>query len=143
MSDKIQLDLPVLLPDVPDARDACVRRLIGSLTGHDGVEQAHIVEAADGMPDLLCIHYDSKVLTLPRIRQMAQRLGAELTDHIGHVVWKIEGLRHLRRARRVAERMRRIAGVVEAEATATGLLRVEFNRDLAIEAALRAVLRGA
>ncbi len=137
----MKLDLPILLPDVPDTRDRCVRRLISSLEGHDGVEQAHVVTAADGLPDRLCIHYDSKVLALPRIRQMAERLGAELTDHFGHVVWIVQGLRHPRRARTVAERLRRLPGVVEVEASAAGLLRVEFYRDSAVEASLRVLLR--
>ncbi|MFQ5569510.1 MAG: HAD-IC family P-type ATPase, partial [Rhodothermales bacterium] len=142
MAEKLQLDIPILLPDVPDARDHCVRRLISSLKGHNGVEKAHIVEATDDHPDRLCIHYDPEVLPLPRIRQMAERLGTELTDHFGHAVWTVEGLRHPRRARTVAERLRKSTGVIEAEATAAGLVRVEFKRDLTGEAALRDALRG-
>ncbi len=140
MAEKLRLDIPILLPDVPDARDRCVRRLIGSLTGLDGVEHAHIVEATDDHADRLCIHYDPEVMSLPRIRQMAERLGTELTDHFGHVIWNVEGLRHPRRARTVAERLRRTAGVIEAEATSAGLIRAEFKRDITSEAALRDAL---
>ena len=140
MAEKLQLDIPLLLPDVPDARDHCVHRLISSLADHDGVERAHLVEATDGHPDRLCIHYDPEALTLPRIRLMAERLGAELTDHFGHTVWNVAGLRHPRRARTVAERLRKTPGVIEAEATAAGMIRIEFNRDLTDEAALRDAL---
>ena len=141
MRAKVKLDLPILLPDVPDARDRCARRLISRLELLDGIEQVHVASATDGLPDRLCIHYDATVLSLPGIRQMAERLGAELTDQFGHVVLKVEGLRHARRARTVAERVRRITGVVEAEATVTGLVRVEYDRDLATEVSLRRALR--
>ena len=141
MRAKVKLDLPILLPDVPDARDRCARRLISRLELLDGIEQVHVASATDGLPDRLCIHYDATVLSLPVIRQMAERLGAELTDQFGHVVLKVEGLRHARRARTVAERVRRITGVVEAEATVTGLVRVEYDRDLATDVSLRRALR--
>ncbi len=140
MPEKLQLDLPVLLPGVPDARDACVRRLIGGLVSKDGVERAHVVEASGDGPAKLCIHYDADALSLPRIRQMARQMGAEITDHYGHVLWEVEGLRFQRRARTVAERLKRTEGVIEAEANATGPIRIEFDRTKTNEAALRRVL---
>ena len=128
MPEKLQLDLPIVLPEVPDARDACVRRLTGSLRSQDGVERVHVLDATDGEPARLCIHYDPGALPLPRIRQMALQHGARITDHYGHVLWDVSGIRHQRRARTVAERLRRIPGVLEAEATAAGPLRVEFDK---------------
>jgi Cd2+/Zn2+-exporting ATPase len=141
MSDKLRLDLPVLLPDVPDAHDACVRRLIGSLESHEGVDRAHVVEATDGEPAKLCIHYDPDLLALPRIRQTARRVGAEITGRYGHVLWEVEGIPHQRRARTLTERLKKVGGVVEAEATATGPVRIEFDRTRTSEQKLRAALR--
>ena len=43
MLEKLQLDLPIVLPEVPDARDACVRRLTNSLASQDGVERVHVL----------------------------------------------------------------------------------------------------
>ena len=40
MTDKLELDIPVLLPEVPDAADACVGRLISILSAKPGVERA-------------------------------------------------------------------------------------------------------
>lgn len=141
MSEKLQLNLPIVLPEVPDARDACVRRLTGSLEAQDGVERVHVLEATGCEPARLCIHYDPDALPLPRIRQMALRSGARLTDHYGHVLWEVRGVRHQRRARTVAERLRRIPGVLEAEATAAGPLRVEFDKMRVDKDNLRDVLR--
>ena len=140
MPEKLRLDLPVLLPDVPDARDACVRRLVGSLESQDGVQRVHVLTATDGEPAKLCIHYDADALQLPRIRQMARQMGAEITDHYGHVVWEVQGIRHQRRARTVAERLRQADGVLEADANATGPIRIEFDRARTNEAALHRML---
>ena len=125
---ELQLDLPILLPHVPDARDTCVRRLTASLEAQDGVKRAHVLDATNGKPAQICIHYDPDVLPLPRLRQLALRHGARLTDHYGHVLWEVTGIRHQRRARTVAAHLRRLRGVLEAEASAAGQLRVEFER---------------
>ena len=142
MAKKLQLDIPVLLPDIPDVRDGCAERLVSILTEKDGVEHAHLIEETADEPAHLCIHYDPEIVTLPRIREIAEREGAELTDEIGHVVWEVEGLRHARRARTVGERLRRIGGVLEAEAAASGQIRLEYERDVINEDVLKEELRG-
>lgn len=140
MSDSYQLDLPVLLPDVPDERDDCVERLIEGLEAREGFERAHVIESSDGEPARLCIHYEPEVLSLTRIRQISERAGAHLTDRFGHALWDVEGINHPRRARAVTERLKRLDGVVEAEATASGPVRVEFDRELTDEADILAAL---
>ena len=98
MSDHVQLDLPIVLPNVPGAEDACVDRLTASLREQEGVSEAHVTAATNGEPDRLCIHYDPEAISLPRIRQRAQSLGTELTDQYGHLSWAVRGISHPRRA---------------------------------------------
>ena len=141
MADRVQLDLPILLPDVPDAADACVQRLTRSLQGRDGVDRVHVASAPDGKPNRLCIHYDPGSMSLPRLRQMAKGVGAEITDQYGHLVWTVEGLSHPRRARTIAKRLRRIEGGVEVEASAAERIRVEFDRSATDTATIREALR--
>ncbi len=140
MSDPLRIDLPVLLPDAPDARDACVARLTDALAATTGVERAHVVDEPDGAK--LCLHYDPAVVALPRLRRAAEQAGARITERYGHVLWPASGLTHQRRARTVTERLRQQPGVVEAEANATGPVRIEFDREVATEADLRRVLAG-
>ena len=140
MPESFRLDLPVLLPDVSDARDACVARLTDALTATEGVERAHVVAAEDGAPPQVCIHYDPDQLALPRIRRIAERAGACITGRYGHVLWEADGLAHQRRARTVTERLKQQPGIVEAEANATGPIRIEFDREATDEAALRQAL---
>ncbi len=142
MPETLRLDLPVLLPDVPDARDACVARLTDELSAQPGVERAHVLPPEDGRPAQVCIHYDPAQLALPRIRRLAERAGAHITGRYGHVLWEVEGLSHQRRARTVTERLKQIDGVVEAEANAAGPIRIEFDREATDETALRRALDG-
>ncbi|MEF8866796.1 MAG: heavy metal translocating P-type ATPase [Salinibacter sp.] len=141
MSDHVRLDLPVVLPEVPDADDACVGRLTESLQEQAGVTEAHVATAPNGAPARLCVHYDPDTISLPRIRQRAQGLGTELTDQYGHLSWTVEGVSRPRRARTIARRLRRIDGVVEAEASAAGQIRVEYDRAKADEDKIRDGLR--
>ncbi len=137
MPDPLRLDLPVLLPGIPDARDACVARLTDALNATEGVERAHIRPAEGATPAQVCIHYDPDRLSLPRIRRIAEAAGGRITERYGHVVWDADGLGHQRRARTVAERLEKTEGVVEAEANASGPIRIEFDRTRIDEAALR------
>ncbi|MEF8797589.1 MAG: heavy metal translocating P-type ATPase, partial [Salinivenus sp.] len=141
MADRIQLDLPILLPDVPDAKDLCVERLTESLRDRSGVGRAHVAPSENGEPARLCVHYDPDVVSLSRIRQLAKSLGADITDQYGHLLWGVEGISHPRRARTIARRLRRVDGVVEAEASAAEQIRVEYDRTATGEADIRDVLR--
>lgn len=136
----VQLDLPVLLPDVSSEADACVDRLVGDLAGRDGIGQVHVLPASDDQPAKLCIHYDPFVLSLGRIKEIAEGAGARVTERYGHVLWEVDGLQYQRRARTVTEYLQRAPGVMEAAAVVAGPVRIEFDRTLTSEQALRHVL---
>ena len=140
MTNQLRLELPVLLPEIAHDADACVSRLVADLSGREGVSEAHVVAAAGDKPAQLCVHYDPDVLPLPRIRAIARAAGAALTQRFGHVLWAVDGLSHQRRARTVSERLRRMPGVVEADAAGSGPVRVEFDRAATSEAEIRRVL---
>ena len=139
MKERLVLDLPVLLPDALDARDRCVQRLTATLGDALGLEDVHVVDAADGAPARLCLHYDPGTTNVSRIRGMAEAGGAKLTEQFQHGLWTVTGISHVRKARTVAAAIRRLDGVVEAEVT-PGLVRVELDRGLLDDEKLRAVL---
>lgn len=140
MIEKLQLDIPVLLPEVTDAADACVDRLIASLRGRDGVEEVHVVRQTEGSRAKLCIHFDPGALSLARIREIAKAAGAGISERFGHAVWQVEGITHQRRARTIGDRLRALPGVLDAEADASGDVRVEFDRLATSEDAIKTLL---
>ena len=140
MTEHIRLDLPVLLPEIPDEADRCVERLLAELRERDGVSEAHVVGATISEPTKLCIHYDRDKVSLARIRKAARAAGATLTARFGHLVWQVDGIEQQRRARTVTEVLSRLEGVFEAQATASGALRVEFDRSIIDEPRIEAAL---
>src|SRR3546814_727694 len=140
MTEKVRLDIPLLLPDVKDEADACVERLTSELQGREGLSEAHIVPAPVNGNAQLCIHYDPDFLPLARVRQLATSAGAAITGQYGHIRWDVDGLLHERRARAVGDQLRRLAGVIEAEASAVGAVRVEFDRSVTSEQDIRRAL---
>ena len=44
-TEKIRLELPLVLPTVIDANDLCIDRLIKGLSGRGGIEKVHIKKA--------------------------------------------------------------------------------------------------
>ena len=137
---RLRLDLPVLLPDAPGEADTCVGRVVGDLTGRDGIDQVHVMPASGDQPAKLCIHYDPKILSLGRIREIAEGAGARVTERFGHALWEANGLQDERRARTVSEYLQRVPGVLEAVAAVAGPVRIEFDRTLTSEQALRQML---
>ena len=142
MPEPLRLDLPVLLPDLPDARDACVRRLTSALADLPGISRAHVAEATADAPPQLCLHYDPAIVDVSDVRRVARREGARITERWGHVTWEVSGLTHQRRARTVARRLEQLPGVAEARANATGPVHVEFDRERTSESDLRRALDG-
>lgn len=136
MTEKLRLDIPILLPSVAHDADACVARLITELQGREGVGNVHVLAAASGEPSQLCIHYDPDIIPLRRIREFAQSAGAMVTKRFGHAVWPVDGIGHERRARTIADWLRTVPGVLEAEASAANLVRVEFDRDQTSESVI-------
>lgn len=126
-TEKLQLEVPVLLPKVPDGRDECVARLEDMLGARPGISEVHVL--ADEEPALLCIHYEPGKISLSRVRDLARSGGARLTDRYGHFVAELAEASTPRRAASKADRLSRIEGVIEAAVSGAGAIRVEYDRE--------------
>ncbi|OYX92700.1 MAG: heavy metal translocating P-type ATPase, partial [Novosphingobium sp. 35-62-5] len=133
MTDKLKLDIPLILPNVSDVADACVDRLIKTIEVREGVETVHVEAASEGVPPRLCIHYDPDQLSLPRIQAMVRSAGATISERYGHVLWDMSGIGHQRRARTISERLIALPGVADASANPSGIVRIEFDREATSE----------
>ncbi len=136
----LRLDLPLILPDVEDVQDRCVTRLVDALAGRPGIAEAHIVGLDAGSPQL-CVHYQPEILPLARVRELVQSVGAQLTARFAHLVIRGDATLHARAARSVAEGLRGVPGVLEADVSAAGAVRIEYDRECVSEGDLRAKLK--
>ena len=105
MTEKLQLEIPLILPEIPDSSDGCVDRLTKNLIARPGIDQAHILAPEGDKPALLCIHYDPEAVSLSRIRDIARAAGAAIAERYGHVLWSVKGIGHQRKARAVGEQL--------------------------------------
>jgi Cd2+/Zn2+-exporting ATPase len=75
---KTRICLPLVLPEVRDASDQCVARLIALLAGRPGIDEAHMVETDSAAP-ILCVHFDPAVISLAPVRDLVDSTGAQIT----------------------------------------------------------------
>ncbi len=87
----LQLQIPVLLPDIQDDRDQCVERLKEWITNYSkGIVQAH-VDRKNGEA-FLCLHYDPNLLSLEKVRRVAEEAGAAITNQYHHELLSLTGM---------------------------------------------------
>lgn len=73
--EKVQINLNLLLPEIPDDRDACVQRIIALLKGKEGVGEVHLINEKKKDEAQLCFHYDPAIISLDRVQQLAKSAG--------------------------------------------------------------------
>ena len=78
--------IKLVLPELPDAQDACVQRLTALTTRQPGVSLAHATD--DGA---LCVHFDPSQTTLAEVQQRVAAAGARLSAEYGHLSIAIGG----------------------------------------------------
>ncbi len=155
-----RLDLPLLLPEIPDERDRCVARLTSLLAQREGIGRVHVIlsgefppgEAVDGdnVPVLpatepqLCLHYDPQRVTLGQVRTFARLAGAEVSDQFAHAIVPFREVATEDEGSRMEERLRAIPGVTAAAVNFAGqVARIEYDRRLLDAARLEQALRAA
>ena len=125
MSDKLTLELGLVLPEVPDERDACVGRLT-ALLREDGLEEAHVVQE-DGSARL-CLHYDAQRFGASEVRQLALAAGAHVSARYRHESLRIDGMDCATCATVIEHALQRLDGVTEASVSyAAERLRLEYD----------------
>ena len=136
----LRIDLPLLLPDLPDARDACVSRLQAQLAPHKGIIKTH-VRTRDSGPEF-CLHYDPSLITGEAVRQLATSAGAEVHRRFGHHIVPLRAIGGEDSGRRIEETLSAMDGVLAVSVNLPAQrARVEFDRGRTTIAAIEAAVR--
>ncbi len=125
---KLQIEIPIILPGVPDDKDACVQNFIKVIREEKGVEDVHVAEAKNGGVPKLCFHYNPSKISISRIRLLAKQVGTSITEQIGHQLLEVKGVRHTRHARTIEQSLRSLEGMLEISVSLSGMVRVEYNK---------------
>jgi len=138
--ESIRVDLSVLLPEVPDHRDACVLRLMRGLRDLGGVLDVHVVRPSEAEAEV-CIHYDPDRVSLREVTGAASRLGGEIGDRYGHLLLRLRAIDSEDGARRIENGLTGVDGVLSASVNLSAqVARVEFERDRVSEETIRTKL---
>jgi Cd2+/Zn2+-exporting ATPase len=130
MIQKLQLEIPLLLPEIPDEQDGCVVRLQENLLSRRGVSHAHVIR--ENEVAYLCLHYDPGMVGLTEVRRAAEQVGAELTDRYRHESLAIEDMDCADCALVIEHSLARLGGVLNARVNyAVGRLWIEYDTTLA------------
>ncbi len=125
MKQKVQLDLPLLLPDM-DAGDECINKLTDWLAHCAGIEELHFVRE-DG-PTLLCIHYDPNLITLGHVERLAKEVGAAISKRYRHEQLRFVSLPAADTAHSLEEVLAQLPGMLHVHVNyAAGLTFVAYD----------------
>ncbi|MAT42708.1 MAG: cadmium-translocating P-type ATPase [Anaerolineaceae bacterium] len=122
----VEISLPVLLPEIQDARDICVDKLQASMQDHKGILQTHV--HMDHDPIDLCIHYDPNLISLAAVKRIAEDAGSELSNGYRHEQISFSGLDSADSASMIASELENLKGMLHANASyASGLAIVAYD----------------
>ena len=139
--EKLKLEIPVILPEVPDEKDQCVNRLITLLQGKKELAEVHIDKGDDTEVPRLCFHYDPRLISIDRVRSLAKQAGAEITGKYGHKLIEVHGIRHTRHARHIERNLQHKKGILEVSVSASGMVRLEFDATITEESEILKALQ--
>lgn len=125
---KLKIEIPLLLPEVPDDKDSCVDEFIQILEEKKGIEKVHVEKSGDNEVPHLCFHYNSNQISISQIRTIAKQIGSSISEKIGHKLIEVKGIRHTRQARNIEQTLKSLPGMIEVSVSASGMVRAEFEK---------------
>lgn len=125
----LQLDIPLLLPAIEDAQDACVQRLETHLQHQKGVQRVHV--RRDQEPAQLCLHYDPNLISLTAVKRLAQETGSQFTERYRHERISILNMTSADAAFGLIEVLEKMPGMLHATVNyAAGLAFVAYDSQM-------------
>jgi len=137
----LELQVPLLLPGVDGADDACLRRLETALENQAGLSRAHVER--EKQPPALCVHYDPAAVSVSDVQRLAERAGAKIVDRYHHDRLTVEGMDCSDCVKVIEHGVSRLEGVLAVNVNyASQELRVEFDAHKTDRAAIEKRVRG-
>jgi len=136
----IQLDIPLLLPELEDSRDACLVQLEKALQYRKGIQRVHIRPEEE--PAQLCLHYDPNLISLAAVRRLARQAGSEFSERYRHERFPVYGMDAADAADALARILQELPGMLHASVNyAAGLAYVAFDAQVLDRPAIDRTIR--
>ncbi|UCG23885.1 MAG: cadmium-translocating P-type ATPase [Chloroflexota bacterium] len=122
----LQLEFPILLPDMPDGCDECLGLLEQLLENRRGIERVHVRHDAD--PARLCLHFDPDLVSLADVQRIARATGSDFNARYRHERLAITGMDVADAAPALARVLETLPGMLHASVNyAAGLVFVAYD----------------
>lgn len=142
MEQTLELEIPLLLPDIESEKDACVDRLLERIGDLRGVEKAHIRKNEE--QSLLCLHFDPNLVSLDRLERLVEETGAEITERYRHETYFIRDMDCGDCAATIEHIVGRTEGVLDVSVSyAAETMKVEYDTNLVQASQILQRVRGA
>ncbi len=126
MEKTIELDIPLVAPDIDDAQDGCLCHLETALQNQRGILRAHV--KYDQEPPQLCLHYDPNLISLTAVQRIAQKTGSDFTSRYRHETIPFSGMDAADAATGLAHSLEKLPGMLHASVNyAAGLAFVAYD----------------
>ncbi len=122
----VELEIPLLLPEISDEQDSCLDWLESALHARKGILKAHLKR--ERSPVALCIHYDPNLIALASVRRMAEQAGSEFANRYLHDQIPLTGMDHADMAGTLSQVLAGLPGMLHAQVNyAAGLAFVAYD----------------
>jgi Cd2+/Zn2+-exporting ATPase len=141
MSEKtVEIEIPLLVPDLEDDQDACLGRLGTMLQNRKGILRAHLER--EKSPVRLCLHYDPNLVSLPQVREIAQQAGSEFAGRYRHQRIPFAGMDAADAAIGLTDSLQALPGMLHAHVNyAAGLIFVAYDSQFLQRPAIEQTIR--
>ncbi len=124
--EKLSIELSLILPEENGQCPQCAERLGEALSGHRGIEKAHIRQEGDRI--LLCLHYDPNLASLKTVKRLAEEAGSQISERYRHETLRVRGMDCTDCAKSLEHILSRLPGVIDVSASyAAERMRVEYD----------------
>jgi len=126
MEETLQLELPVLLPATGGQCPMCAERLMERISEHKGIEKVHLKE--EGSQIILCFHYNPDLITLGKLKRLAEETGSQISSQYRHETLHVTGMDCTDCAMSIEHIMSRADGIIDISVNyAAEKMKVEYD----------------
>ncbi|MCD6475615.1 MAG: heavy metal translocating P-type ATPase [Anaerolineaceae bacterium] len=122
----VEIEIPLLLPEIENDGDDCLVRLQDNLRSHRGISHVHLNREV--APIALCVHFNPNLVSLKNVRRLAQKAGSTLSNRYRHERIPIMGMNNADEAPILRRKLEKIPGMLHADVNyAAGLVFVVYD----------------
>jgi copper chaperone CopZ len=121
------MEIPITCPEGPQKCVECAECVRQRLLNRPGIHEVSVHPNGDHAR--ITLNYDSDQLTLGQLEREVQRNGGCFSPEWGHAVIPIDGMVSPQSEQLIATVLNRIPGVMATASYASGLVRIEFDKN--------------